>query len=169
MLHNPHQLAQAREGSEGQALLARTLALGHALSERGILPEAPPYYGVAPLRAVHSAAYLAFLESAFERWAEEAGAGLGPRDVVLPTLSPYYVSQCRGADRGGCSSVAIVAQAGYYLGDQSSRSARIARRIVRWQPRTTSARRRRATTWPMRYHGRQATTRIATGPAAPAM
>lgn len=120
MLHNPHQLAQAREGSEGQALLARTLALRHALSERGILPEAPPYYGVAPLRAVHSAAYLAFLESAFERWAEEAGGGLGPRDVVLPTLSPYYVSQCRGADRGGCSPAAIVAQAGYYLGDQSS-------------------------------------------------
>lgn len=120
MLRNRQQLAQAGEGSEDLALPARALALRHALSERGILPVAPPDYGVAPLRAVHSAAYLAFLESAFERWAAQAGAGSGRRDVVLPSLSPYYTSQCGGADRGGCPSDAIVAQAGYYLGDQSS-------------------------------------------------
>lgn len=118
MRHSPRPLMQDSEGSALPPVPGHVLALRHVLGERGIELAAPPDYGIAPLRAVHSPAYVAFLESAYERWTTEAGGDSRAQRAVLPELSPYYASQHGGASRGPCPSEAIAAQAGYYLGGQ---------------------------------------------------
>ncbi len=46
-----------------------------ALGEVGLTHESPPDAGIAPLAAVHTPRYLAFLEHAFEGWQAITGAG----------------------------------------------------------------------------------------------
>jgi len=101
---------------------ARAETLRQVLVNRGIALATPPDVGRAPLAAIHSTAYLDYLEHAWSRWQALAGddtnPGLNPGPEVLPNLSPYYSGRI-GAERPPCPATAIAAQTGYYLGDLS--------------------------------------------------
>ena len=74
----------------------------------GCTPETPPRQGMQHIKAVHSPAYLEFLERAHERWTHIAGAS----DAVTPNIHPDR------RDVGYPASV--VAQAGYHMSDASA-------------------------------------------------
>lgn len=64
--------------------------------------------GMEPIAAVHTAAYLGFLERAWERWSRIPGAA----PAVTPNIHP---------DRRDCGYPAsVVAQAGYHMADASA-------------------------------------------------
>lgn len=64
--------------------------------------------GMEPIAAVHTAAYLSFLERAWERWSRIPGAA----PAVTPNIHP---------DRRDCGYPAsVVAQAGYHMADASA-------------------------------------------------
>jgi len=71
----------------------------------GCTPETAENHGMEPLCAVHSEAYLQFLEHAWERWQRIEGAA----EAVTPNIHP---------DRRGTGYPAsVVAQAGYHMAD----------------------------------------------------
>jgi len=74
----------------------------------GCTPETPPRQGVQPVGAVHTPAYLKFLEHAHERWMRIDGAA----EAVTPNIHPD------SRDVGYPASV--VAQAGYHMSDASA-------------------------------------------------
>lgn len=74
----------------------------------GCEPETPSVTDMAPIEAVHSSAYLQFLEHAFERWQRIDGAA----DAVTPNIHPDR------RDTGYPASV--VAQAGYHMSDAAA-------------------------------------------------
>lgn len=71
----------------------------------GCTQESPSTQGIEPIEAIHSAAYLRFLEHANERWKRIEGAA----DAVTPNIHPDR------RDVGYPDSV--VAQAGYHMSD----------------------------------------------------
>ncbi|MEN9934956.1 MAG: hypothetical protein RLZZ387_1535 [Chloroflexota bacterium] len=80
-----------------------------ALRRAGIGPVvAPRSFGLAPVRAVHTGAYLAFLETAYERWVAAGGA---PEAVLPSTLAVRWMS--RPCDQP-------LAAPGYYAFDLSA-------------------------------------------------
>lgn len=119
LLHTPRQFMRAGRISKPTDVPARAETLRAMLSSRGIALAAPLDYGRAALDGVHSAAYLDFLEHAYERWQALRGQGPEPGIEVLPNLSPYGGSPAPHARRPPCPSPSIIAQAGYYLGDLS--------------------------------------------------
>ena len=74
----------------------------------GCTPETPSRQGMALIEAVHSPAYLKFLEHAHERWMHIDGAA----EAVTPNIHPD------SRDVGYPASV--VAQAGYHMSDASA-------------------------------------------------
>jgi acetoin utilization deacetylase AcuC-like enzyme len=74
----------------------------------GCKPETPLSYGVEPIEAIHSPAYLQFLEHAWERWKRIEGAAA----AVTPNVHP---------DRRQVGYPAsVVAQAGYHMADAAA-------------------------------------------------
>jgi len=74
----------------------------------GCTPVTPVQHGMKPLEAMHSTAYLKFLQHAHERWARIEGAA----EAVTPNIHPDR------RDVGYPASV--VAQAGYHMSDASA-------------------------------------------------
>jgi acetoin utilization deacetylase AcuC-like enzyme len=74
----------------------------------GCMPETPSRQGIQPVEAVHTPAYLKFLEHAHERWMRIDGAA----EAVTPNIHPD------SRDVGYPASV--VAQAGYHMADASA-------------------------------------------------
>lgn len=116
MAHDPQQFMRLGRISTPTDLPERSQALLDALAALSIPVAAPEEYGTAPLEAVHAPHYLAFLESAYQRWQALPAAGI----EVLPNLSPYHSGRVEDDARPPCPSTSPVAQAGYYLGDLSS-------------------------------------------------
>jgi len=74
----------------------------------GCRHETPLAHGMEPIAAVHTEAYLGFLERAWERWSRIPGAA----PAVTPNIHP---------DRRDCGYPAsVVAQAGYHMADASA-------------------------------------------------
>ena len=96
-------------------LPARTAELLGALERRGIAPERPPPLGTAPALAVHTAAYIRFLETAWERWALLPDRG----PEVWPNTFPYWSGRVETAARPDCPARGLVGEVGWYLGDLS--------------------------------------------------
>ncbi|HWQ15653.1 MAG TPA: histone deacetylase family protein [Roseiflexaceae bacterium] len=87
----------------------RAAIILEALERAGIGPVVPPRaFGVAPVRAVHSPDYLAYLERAYERWVAAGGA---PEAVLPSTLAVRWMSR-------RCESP--LAAPGYYCFDLSA-------------------------------------------------
>ena len=118
LLHDPQQFMRLGRLHKPTDLPDRAEALRGALAAHGVAVAVPPELGRAPLEAVHSAAYLDFLETAWPRWQALDVPGVQPGPEVLPNLAPYVSGQV-GTDRPPCPSPALVAQAGWYLGDLS--------------------------------------------------
>jgi acetoin utilization deacetylase AcuC-like enzyme len=83
----------------------RAEALAGALRRRGAVIEPPPSHGMGPLAAVHSPDYLAFLETAWRRWAALADAA----EAVIPNV--HRNTDMAEYPRG------IVGQAGWHMSD----------------------------------------------------
>jgi acetoin utilization deacetylase AcuC-like enzyme len=115
LLHDPRQFMRLGRLHKPTDLPARAEALSAALTDCGILLEAPPDVGAEPLQCVHDLPYLEFLQGAYARWQALADRGLQPGIEVLPNLWPYH-GILRDAPRISPSD-SIVAQAGCYLGD----------------------------------------------------
>ena len=112
-LHDPQQFMRSGRIAAPQDLPARTEALLGALMARGIAPRMPHDCGVDPLLAVHTADYLAFLDTAYARWQGLPGAGI----EVLPNAFPYWSGRPDRDARPPCRSTSVIAQAGWYMGD----------------------------------------------------
>lgn len=119
LLHQPRQFMRAGRLCEPTDVPARAAALQGALAGRGIALATPPDYGRAPLEAVHSPAYLDFLEQAYADWQGLAKPGFTPGIEVLPNLSPYHNGRIEQGRRPPCPADSVIARAGYYLGDLS--------------------------------------------------
>ncbi len=107
-LHDPAQYVSrgvfvtARESPQrATELLAALYDGGHAVS-------APRPFGLAPLAAVHDAGYLAFLQTAHERWLQQAGPA-----------GPMAVAQCYAMRHMGRRPEGFDGQLGYYLSGNS--------------------------------------------------
>jgi len=117
--HTPQQIMRLGRLIQPNDVPARAEVLREVLRARAISLEPPPDYGRAPLAAIHSAAYLDYLEHAYARWQDLADQGLNPGPEVLPNLSPYHNGHIEHGERHPCPATAIAAQTGYYLGDLS--------------------------------------------------
>jgi acetoin utilization deacetylase AcuC-like enzyme len=82
----------------------RAEAFLRAVQARGDEVEAPDDYGLAPISAIHSADYLAYLESAWREW-QAIGGGAEVIPNVHPGRAPGAVPQ------------SIVGRAGYFQAD----------------------------------------------------
>ena len=93
----------------------RTQRLLHALAKHAIAVEPPPAAGISPLLGVHTAPYLTFLETVWERWA--ALPEKGPE--VWPNTFPYWSGRPEEPHRPPCPAGGLIGQMGWYLGDLS--------------------------------------------------
>ncbi len=114
-LHAPRQSMRFGRIVPVRDLPVRTAKLLGALARHGITPERPAEHGIAPALAVHTAAYLRFLETAWDRWS----ALPDPGPEVWPNTFPYWSGRVEDATRPDCPARGLVGQAGWYLGDLS--------------------------------------------------
>ncbi|WP_237479742.1 histone deacetylase family protein [Lichenibacterium dinghuense] len=115
VLHAPQQYMRFGRLAPVRDLPARTERLLGALARRGVAVEPPPALGTGPALAVHTPAYLRFLETAWARW--EALPDRGPE--VWPNTFPYWSGRPGEAARPDCPATGLIGQAGWYLGDLS--------------------------------------------------
>ena len=94
---------------------ARTEALLGALAALDITPERPTRDYAAAREAVHTRAFLHFLETAWDRWQELPERG----PEVWPNTFPYWSARPEEPARAECPSEGLIAHAGWYLGDLS--------------------------------------------------
>lgn len=113
--HDPRQFIRSGRVAAAKDLPARTDALLSALREMGITTEAPTADAVEARLAIHTAAYLGFLEGAWERWTQLPDHGI----EVWPNTFPYWSGRREDRARPDCPAESIVAQAGWYLGDMA--------------------------------------------------
>lgn len=113
--HDPQQFIRYGRVAAAKDLPARTDALLSALREMGITTETPTADAVEARLAIHTAAYLGFLEGAWERWTQLPDHGI----EVWPNTFPYWSGRREDHARPDCPAESIVAQAGWYLGDMA--------------------------------------------------
>jgi len=106
LLHLPRTYLSRGKLRTPQELPERAVRLLQAICDLGFAVESPKDAGLDPLRAVHRAPYLAFLEEAYARWKEV------PEDWGEEVISNIFVRE-PNALRG------ILAQAAKYLADGS--------------------------------------------------
>ncbi len=107
LLHQPQTYFSRGKMRTPQEVPERATHLLAAAKRLGFNVQAPADFGVAPLRAVHSLAYLRFLESAHRRW------HMLDEDWGEEVISNIFV-RSPNALRG------ILAEAGRYLADGSA-------------------------------------------------
>jgi len=103
--HDPRRFLVRGEWRPSTEQPERANVLRQAAAKAGHAMMAPAEFGVAPLEAVHSPAYLSFLETAHERWLALADAA----PEVIPNIHP---------DRRHASYPdSVVGQAGFHMAD----------------------------------------------------
>lgn len=107
LLHQPQTYFSRGKMRTPQEVPERATHLLVAAKQLGFDIQAPADHGVAPLRAVHSLAYLRFLESAHRRW-HALGEDWG--EEVISNIFVRSPNALRG----------ILAEAGRYLADGSA-------------------------------------------------
>lgn len=113
--HAPRQYMRFGRLIPVKDLPVRTEKLLGALERHGIAPERPAALGTAPALAVHTPAYVRFLETAWERWALLPDHG----PEVWPNTFPYWSGRVEEAARPDCPAQGLVGEVGWYLGDLS--------------------------------------------------
>jgi acetoin utilization deacetylase AcuC-like enzyme len=111
--HRPQQIMLLGKLSAPVENPDRLEALARKLTDAGLKETAPIDHGRDAIDAVHSADYVDFLASSYERWAANPKAG----PEVLPNTHPYRGrgSALAPSARPRCS--VVNAQAGWYIGD----------------------------------------------------
>lgn len=113
--HDPQQYMRFGQIVAPKDLPERTEKLLGALAKHGIAPELPAAHGKEPILAVHSAGFVAFLETLWQRWL--ALPERGPE--AWPNTFPYWSGRPDQEVRQPCRPKGIVGQMGWYLGDMS--------------------------------------------------
>lgn len=113
--HSPLQYVRFGRIVAPRDLPERTQRLLDALAARGLLPELPPEFGTGPALAVHTAEFVRYLETAWERWTQLPDHG----PEVWPNTFPYWSGRPDEPARPPCRATAMVGQTGWYLGDLS--------------------------------------------------
>ena len=114
-LHHPQQYMRFGRMVPVKDVPARIEKLLGALALHGIVPERPPSHDAAPALAVHTPDYLAFLETAWDRWSRLPDHG----PEVWPNTFPYWSGSPQNIARAPCPATGLVGQVGWYLGDLS--------------------------------------------------
>lgn len=114
--HDPQQFMRYGRVVPAKDLPARTDALLGALRAMGIAPEAPTHDYAAARLDIHTAGFLTFLETAWDRWATLTDHG----PEVWPNTFPYWSGRPEDRARPDCPAESIVAHSGWYLGDMSA-------------------------------------------------
>lgn len=119
LLHAPQQFMRLGRLARPADVPARAEAFHAALTARGLSTTVPAESGRGALEAVHSPAYLDYLETAYDRWQALSVPGLDPGIEVLPNVGPYpHPRWARpGMPRPDCPAASVVAQTGWYVGD----------------------------------------------------
>jgi len=125
-LHQPKSYFSRGAMRTPQEVPDRVENLAAAITALGLTVEQPQDAGLEPLRAVHSDAYLTFLQEAYQRW-QEVGQDWGEE-----VMSNIYVRE-PNALRG------ILAQAGKYLADGSSPIGRQTWQAAYWSAQSAIA------------------------------
>ena len=115
-LHDPLQYMRFGRVVAPKDLPVRTARLLAALESRGSRPERPAASGVEPILRVHTAGFVEFLRTAWERW-QELPAERGPE--VWPSTFPYWSGRPDEDARPPCRPTGLIGQLGWYLGDLS--------------------------------------------------
>ena len=113
--HNPLQMMRYGRIVTPQDLPERTERLLRALADLGIAASAPERDEEAARLDVHTAGFVRYLSTAWERW--QALPDHGPE--VWPNTFPYWSGRPEDRARPDCPAEHIVAQTGWYLGDLS--------------------------------------------------
>ncbi len=114
-LHDPLQYMRFGQIVAPKDIPERTQKLLGALKTRGVTPDQPAPHGSAAARAVHTADYLRFLETCWDRWAHLPERG----PEVWPNTFPYWSGRPEERARPACPAEGLIGQAGWYLGDLS--------------------------------------------------
>lgn len=113
--HDPRQYMRFGRVIAPKDVPARTEALLSALRALDVVPEKPLADVAEARRAVHTEAFLQFLETAWDRW--QLLPEKGPE--VWPNTFPYWSGRPDEPARRECPAEDLLAQAGWYLGDLS--------------------------------------------------
>jgi acetoin utilization deacetylase AcuC-like enzyme len=114
--HSPLQSLRLGRVIAAKDLPLRTERLLSALTNQGITPGQPPEQGLGPVLRVHTAPYLHFLETIWERWQQLPEHG----PEVWPSYFPYWSGRPEDSARRLCPTESVAGQAGWYLGDMSA-------------------------------------------------
>ena len=114
-LHDPKQFMRYGRLVQPKDLPERTERLLATLGAHGIVAMQPPASGIAPILKVHTASYVAFLQTVWDRWAELPEHG----PEVWPNTFPYWSGRPEDPARPPCPAGGLVGQVGWYLGDLS--------------------------------------------------
>lgn len=125
-LHHPKSYYSRGAMRTPQEVPSRLDNLVAAVTALGLAVETPADFGMAPLRTIHTDAYLTFLQEAFERW-QEMGADWG--EEVMSNIFVREPNALRG----------ILAQAGKYLADGSSPIGRHTWQAAYWSAQSALA------------------------------
>jgi acetoin utilization deacetylase AcuC-like enzyme len=112
-LHTPTQFMASGRIVSPVETPDRPQALITALQKLGFPRETPPDAGIAPILAVHADHYVAFLETAYERFRALPNAG----PEVWPNVHPYVSAGADFTQRAKPRTTGVVGQAGWYVGD----------------------------------------------------
>ncbi len=112
LLHKPLKFVVAGRVGEPLENPERVVTLCDRLTEAGLHIADPGDHGMAPIRKVHDAGYLDFLECAHAEWMKLPNAG----PEVWPNVHPYRGTGA-DPDRAGPPQGGIVGLAGWYVGD----------------------------------------------------
>jgi len=112
LLHKPQKFVVAGRVGEPLENPERVVLLSDKLTQAGLAIADPGDHGMGPIRKVHDAGYLDFLQEAYDAWMRLPNAG----PEVWPNVHPW-----RGVgadpDRKGPPEGGIVGRAGWYVGD----------------------------------------------------
>lgn len=114
-LHDPQQFMRYGRMVPAKDLPARVDALLGALRAMGVEPEAPQGDHADARLAVHTAGFLAYMETAWDHWRTLPDHG----PEVWPNTFPYWSGRQEDRARPDCPAESIVARTGWYLGDLS--------------------------------------------------
>lgn len=113
--HDPQQYMRVGRVIAPKDIPARTDALLGALRSLQIAPETPTIDHPDARLAVHTKAFLHFLQTAWDRWQQLPDRG----PEVWPNTFPYWSGRPEDPARRECPAEHIIAQCGWYLGDLS--------------------------------------------------
>lgn len=116
LAHKPTQYMRHGKIIDAFENPARATTLIEALGAVGAVRETPGDFGLDPVLKVHADHYVAFLETAYERFVELYDHGV----ELLPSVSPYVGAAADLGVRDKPRTTGVMGQAGWYIAGLSN-------------------------------------------------